>query len=81
VLRDAKQRIGDRVCLMGGFPSQVLTYGTTDQVAAQVQTCLEDAAEGGGYILSPTGRVDPGTPEENLSAFTRAGAAYEAVRS
>jgi uroporphyrinogen-III decarboxylase len=72
-LADAKRRIGDRVCLMGGFLSHILTFGTPSEIEAEVQRCLERAAPGGGYILSPSGRIDPETPEENLLAFTRAG--------
>jgi uroporphyrinogen decarboxylase len=72
-LADAKRRIGGRVCLMGGFLSHTLTFGTVPEVEAEVRRCLERAAPGGGYILSPSGRIDPETPEENLFAFTRAG--------
>jgi uroporphyrinogen decarboxylase len=72
-LADAKRRIGKQVCLMGGFLSQKLTYGTPAEIEEEVHACLEKAATGGGYILSPSGRIDPETPEENLLAFTRAG--------
>jgi uroporphyrinogen decarboxylase len=72
-LSDAKRRIGDRVCLMGGFTSHILTFGSPSEVEAEVRRCLKRAAPGGGYILSPSGRIDPETPEENLLAFVRAG--------
>jgi len=75
-LADAKRRIGARVCLMGGFLSSTLTFGAADEVRAGVKECLARASAGGGYILSPSGRVDPETPEENLYAFTEAGRAY-----
>lgn len=75
-LADVKRRIGDRVCLMGGFLSHDLTFGTPEQVKVQVRACLNRAAAGGGYILSPSGRIDPDTPEENLYAFTQAGVEY-----
>jgi uroporphyrinogen-III decarboxylase len=78
-LGDAKRRIGARVCLMGGFLSHTLTFGTPSEVRAGVKECLEAVkANGGceGYILSPSGRVDPETPEENLHAFGAAGREY-----
>ncbi len=75
-LGDVKRRIGDRVCLMGGFSSHTLAFGTVDQIVAEVKECLAKAAPGGGYILSPSGRVDPETPEENLFAFVEAGKKY-----
>jgi uroporphyrinogen decarboxylase len=76
VLADAKRRIGDRVCLMGGFLSHLLAYGTPQDVEQEVRRCFAAAGQGGGYILSPTGRIDPETPEENLRALTTAGARY-----
>lgn len=75
-LADVKRRIGDRVCLMGGFLSPLLVSGTPEQIEAEVRECLAKAADGGGYILSPSGRIDPDTPEENLRAFTEAGKKY-----
>lgn len=75
-LADVKRRIGDRVCLMGGFLSHTLAFGTPADVEVGVKECLAKAAQGGGYILSPTGRIDPETPEENLLAFTEAGRKY-----
>ncbi len=78
-LADAKRRIGDRVCLMGGFLSHVLTFGTPEQIEEEVKACLVQAAHGGGYMLSPTGRIDPETPEANLYAFTEAGRRYGAL--
>jgi uroporphyrinogen-III decarboxylase len=79
-LADAKRRIGDRVCLMGGFTSHILTFGTPLEIEAEVDRCLQRAAPGGGYILSPSGRIDPETPEQNLLAFTRAGGGEPRIR-
>jgi len=79
-LADVKRRIGSRVCLMGGFLSHTLTFGTPAQVEEEVRLCLEKTSAGGGYILSPTGRVDPETPEENLFAFTAAGKRFGVQR-
>jgi len=78
-LADAKRRIGDRVCLMGGFLSHILANGTPQEVEQEARRCLAAAGKGGGYILSPSGRVDPETPEENLLAFTAAGRRYGAT--
>ena len=41
-------------------------------LAAYRHQPVDRAAHGGGYILSPSGRIDPETPEENLYAFTGA---------
>jgi len=78
-LADVKRRIGDRVCLMGGFLSHILTSGSPQEIEDEVKACIDKAAPGGGYILSPSGRVDPETPEKNLVAFTDAGRKYGAA--
>ena len=72
-LADARRRIGDRVCLMGGFESHILAFRTAEEIEEEVKACLSKAGEKGGYILSPTGRIDPETPEDNLRAFAAAG--------
>lgn len=78
-LADVKRRIGGRVCLMGGCLSHILAFGAPADVEAEVQRCLREGGTGGGYILSPTGRIDPETPEENLLAFTAAGREHGAL--
>ena len=78
-LADVKRRIADRVCLMGGFLSHTLTFGSPQEIEEEVKSCIEKAAPDSGYILSPSGRVDPETPEANLFAFTDAGRKYGAA--
>ncbi|MGD8537502.1 MAG: uroporphyrinogen decarboxylase family protein [Candidatus Aminicenantes bacterium] len=54
-LAEAKQRIGHRVCLIGGFDQFHYFEGTTpDKTRAAVRQCFEDAGEGGGFILAPS---------------------------
>lgn len=55
VLAEAKQRIGDRVCMIGGFDQFHYFKGCTPEVTRKaVRKCFEDAGKGGGYILSPS---------------------------
>ena len=56
-LADAKRRVGDRVCLFGGFNERLLADGTPEMVQDEVKRCINAAAEGGGYILRPAGQV------------------------
>lgn len=66
-LRDAKSRIGSRLFIKGNLdPVHVLLEGTPDTVHAAARSCIEAAAEGGGYILSSACSVPPHTPPENL---------------
>jgi len=54
-LGEAKRRIGDRVCMIGGFDQfHFLTGCTPDETRAEVRRCFEEAGGGGGYIICPS---------------------------
>lgn len=54
-LAEAKRRIGDKVCMIGGFDQfHFFTGCTPEQTRAEVRRCFEAAGRGGGYILSPS---------------------------
>ncbi len=54
-LAEAKKRIGDKVCLIGGFDQFHFFKGCTpEQTRAEVRRCFEAAGGNGGYILSPS---------------------------
>jgi hypothetical protein len=54
-LAEAKARIGDRVCMIGGFDQFHYFVGCTpEETRAEVRRCFEAAGAGGGYILSPS---------------------------
>ena len=54
-LGEAKRRIGDKVCMIGGFDQGHFFIGCTpDDTRAAVRKCFEQAGEGGGYILAPS---------------------------
>ncbi len=54
-LAEAKRRIGDRVCMIGGFDQFHFLKGCTpDETRRAVRRCFEAAGAGGGYILSPS---------------------------
>ncbi len=55
VLAEAKKRIGDRVCMIGGFDQfHYFKDCTPEETQKAVRKCFEDAGGGGGYILSPS---------------------------
>jgi uroporphyrinogen decarboxylase-like protein len=56
-LADAKARIGDRVCLFGGFNEHLLNEGDEATVKQEVARCLDAAMDGGGYVLRSTGQI------------------------
>ncbi len=52
-LKHLKEVYGDKLCLIGNIDvSQLLPYGTKDDVVNAVKKCISDAGEGGGYMLS-----------------------------
>jgi len=54
-LSEAKQRIGDRVCMIGGFDQYHFFTGCSEEeTRKEVRRCFEEAGGGGGYILSPS---------------------------
>ncbi len=61
-LADVKQRVGDRVCLFGGFYEHVLKEDNEEAVRAEVRRCIDAAAAGGGYILRSTGQIFHANP-------------------
>ena len=54
-LAEAKRRIGERVCMIGGFDQyNFFRNSTPEQTRDEVRRCFEQAGSGGRYILSPS---------------------------
>jgi len=65
-----KQRIGDRICLIGNLdPVQTMLHGTTEDVRRESRRCIEQAGQGGGFILGTGCFVPYDSPLENLRAM------------
>jgi uroporphyrinogen decarboxylase len=55
VLAEAKARIGDKVCMIGGFDQFHHLKDCTPEATRQaVRKCFDEAGQGGGYILCPS---------------------------
>ncbi len=69
-LAEAKRRIGERVCLIGGFDQfHFLIDCTPNETKAEVRRCFEAAGQDGGYILSPSDHFFDADPEL-IAAFS-----------
>ena len=70
-----KARFGDQVCFWGGGvdTQRTLPFGTPAEVRAEVLSCIETFAKGGGFVFNTIHNVQPCVPAENLSAL------YDAV--
>lgn len=63
-LAEAKRRIGDKVCFIGGFDqNRFFTTSTPEETRAEVRRCFEAAGGGGGFILSPSDHFFEAKPE------------------
>jgi uroporphyrinogen-III decarboxylase len=51
-LRDAKRRIGERVCLVGNIQYEDLASSSVEGVEALVKQAISQGAPGGGFILA-----------------------------
>lgn len=75
-----KERIGDRMVLMGNVnPLEIAVRGTPQEVHEATLDVLE-MSEGEGIILSVGGGVSPGMPTENILAMQKALAEFNAGR-
>jgi hypothetical protein len=63
-LAEAKRRIGDKVCMIGGFDqNRFFTTATPEETRAEVRRCFAEAGAGGGFILSPSDHFFAAKPE------------------
>jgi len=51
-LAEAKRRVGDRLCLVGNIEMHDILTCAPEQIDAKVRETIEEAAPGGGFILS-----------------------------
>ena len=56
--------------------SELLPYGSTDQVVEAVKTCIRDAGNGGGYILSPCTDLTNSCKVENVLTMIQTAQKY-----
>jgi len=66
-LKYLKEVYGDRICLIGNIDaSQLLPYGTKDEVVNAVKKCIREAGESGGYMLSACTDITNSCKLENV---------------
>jgi uroporphyrinogen decarboxylase len=70
-LAGLKEKLGDRVCFMGGMDLTVLSFGTPKNVEDEVKRCIKAAAPGGGYFAGPSHNILD-APWGNILAFRTA---------
>ena len=76
-LARVKKEFGRKLSLMGNLhTTNVMLRGTPDDVRAASKKAIDDAAEGGGFILSTGDQCGRDTPFENLYAMIETAREY-----
>lgn len=65
-LRKIKEKYGEKLCLKGNLHTSRVMLKSIRVVEAAAIECIEDAAEGGGFILSTGDQCGRDTPIENI---------------
>jgi len=75
-LAEVKQLVGDRLCIVGNIDvSHILVDATKEEVFEAVRKAIQDAGQGGGYILAPD-HSHPEISVERLRWMKEAGEEY-----
>lgn len=76
-LAELKQRFGDKLVLKGNLhTTEVMLRGSVEDVQAAARQAIDDAGQGGGFILSTGDQCGRDTPDENLHALVETARTY-----
>jgi uroporphyrinogen decarboxylase len=76
-LAELKQLYGNRIVLKGNLhTTDVMLFGSVDDVVRASRQCIDDAAAGGGFILSTGDQTPRDTPFENIFAVVETARTY-----
>ena len=76
-LKDLKRLYGDKLVLKGNLhTTSVMLHGSVQDVKDAAKQAIDDAAEGGGFILSTGDQCGRDTPDENIFAMIETAKTY-----
>ena len=67
---EVHQAVGEKFCISGGVPNDLLAFGTPDDVRACCKKVIDGVARDGGYIMDASAIMQDDTKAENLRAMT-----------
>ena len=77
VLKDLKKRYGNKIVLKGNLhTTDIMLNGSVDDVIRASRQAIDDAASGGGFILSTGDQCGRDTPDENIRAMVETARTY-----
>ncbi|MBN1154194.1 nucleoside 2-deoxyribosyltransferase [candidate division KSB1 bacterium] len=68
-IRELKNTLGDKLCLIGNVDVDILSRGRPEEIREVVLGLLRDVAPGGGYCLGSGNSVPEYVPAENFRAM------------
>jgi uroporphyrinogen decarboxylase len=76
-LKELKEKYGDKITLLGNVDcARTLVYGSKEDIYEEVKKCIEDAKDGGGYILTSSNSIHYNVPSKNLIYMVEAARKY-----
>jgi len=77
VLKEIKQRFGHKIALKGNLhTTETMLLGSRSRVEDACKRAIDDAGEGGGFILSTGDQTPRDTPEENIRIMQEVAETY-----
>lgn len=73
---ELKRQYGQHITFFGGVNTQKLPFMTPQQVADEINRCIELLGQGGGYICGPDHHIKPDVPAGNVVALFDAARTY-----
>lgn len=68
-LREAKQKFGKKMAVFGNFDCLALAFGTVEDAKKEARRCLDEAMEGGAYVMVTADEVPADAQWDNLRAM------------
>lgn len=77
ILKEIKDNFGKRIALKGNLhTTELMLKGTPEQVRDACKQAIDDAAEGGGFILSTGDQTPRDAPDENIRIMQEIAESY-----
>jgi uroporphyrinogen decarboxylase len=77
ILKELKRKFGDKIVLKGNLHTTgVMLMGSVEEVKEAAKRAIDDAAEGGRFILSSGDQCGRDTPPENIFAMVEVARTY-----
>lgn len=67
--KEVRERIGDRMALMGGVNTVLLSRGSLEEVRHDCERCIRDAGQDGGYLLAACDMLPTETAPEKVKTM------------